>query len=195
MRTLTSNVALALDVLVDPFFPVTWVWVKSAVSNDPPMSKSFLFGVLIMVLNTVLKGVSWVPDVGGGGGISIRSDTSAANLEEAKAKADVAPNAASTAATTIIEMNFFMDVPPFTFQSFPRLVNCLVCPVQCTLDKRGNVSYRTSAICPSCPSPPFHSSSMARIMFGKGPPPVHAPRVLGVCKKHGRGQLRAGKRQ
>src|SRR5437879_9285899 len=108
MRTLTSNVALALDVLVDPFFPVTWVWVKSAVSNDPPMSKSFLFGVLIMVLNTVLKGVSWVPDAGGGGGISIRSDTSAANLEEANGNAGVAPNMANTVTVAHIETNFFM---------------------------------------------------------------------------------------
>src|SRR2546425_13114501 len=126
MRTLTSNVALALDVLVDPFFPVTWVWVKSAVSNDPPMSKSFLFGVLIMVLKTVRKGVSLDPDVGGGGGISIRSDTSAANLEEARAKADVAPNMANTVTIANIETNFFMDFCLSWFcEIFKGLVDCL----------------------------------------------------------------------
>src|SRR5438132_13786411 len=109
MRTLTSNVALALDVLLDPFFPVTWVWVKSAVSKDPPMSRSFLFGVLIVVLKTVENGLL-DPDVGG---TSIRSETSAANLEDASGNAGVAPIMANTATTERKEMSFFTAFPPF----------------------------------------------------------------------------------
>src|SRR5206468_4439651 len=112
MSSLTSNVAVALDEVVDPFLPFTWVCVKSAVSRDPPMSRSFLFGVLIDVFRTVVQSDAVVE------GTSVTSDNCAANLEEARAKADVAPNVARTAASTIIEMNCFMDVPPLPFNGF-----------------------------------------------------------------------------
>src|SRR5207247_1514731 len=113
------------------------------------MSRSFLFGVLIDVFRTVVQSDAVVE------GTSVTSDNCAANLEEARAKADVAPNVARTAASTIIEMNCFMDVPPLPFNGFLFLVNCLVCPVQSTLRLAG------LRVIPDirhlAPSPPFHS--------------------------------------
>src|SRR5256885_9189568 len=99
------------------------------------MSRSFLFGVLIDVCRNVVQSDAVCE------GTSVTSDSAAANLEEARAKAGVAPNVASTATTARLDINFFMDVPPLSFERFP-FFGSLLC-VSCSLHFPGGVTSHT----------------------------------------------------
>src|ERR1041385_3885497 len=176
-RTLTSSVALADDVSVVPFLPFTWVWVNSAVSRDTPISRSFLFGVLITVLKTVFGGA--VEELSG---ISVISDTFAANLEEAVwANAGVVPNVANIAATAKIGTKFFMALS-FLSSVFQGLVDCSLGTVHFPFSSACFTSFfasflRNIGILPTWPAHSLLGRHSERL-------PVLRSTILIVCQWH-----------